>query len=76
MIVRNGVVIHHRDCTYCQYRRNVPKPIQPKKRRGKLDMLEQCELTGLEIAPPGSINRVCAAYRQIGCDCPSCSAQN
>ena len=72
MLVLNGNIIHHRNCTYCTLRTNVPKPIQKKKRsKGKLEMMEVCSLTGNEIPPPMSPGRVCDAYKQVGCECPT-----
>ncbi len=63
-----GEVLHHKDCTYCVYRLNIPTKEGRKNRT-----FELCQLHKLRCAPVNSIERYCPDYKQVGCECEACS---
>lgn len=63
-------IIHHNNCTYCQYREQIPVGTKSKHRE-----LERCALTNQQIPrpfDPDGGRRYCERYRQRGCECDRC----
>lgn len=62
--------VHHKDCTWCVFRQEVPVEIK----RGKVvKSREVCTRTLVNIPPPYDVNRYCDQYRQINCGCTRCN---
>lgn len=59
-----GKVIHHNDCTYCEYRFQATF-----KKKGKKYEIERCRLH----MQPVPESRCCSSYVQHGCACPECT---
>ena len=62
-----GKWIHHNDCTYCRYRKNIPIQEGRKKRTYEL-----CQLHKRRCASVNSIERYCPDYKQVNCNCDGC----
>jgi len=62
-----GKPIHHKDCTYCDFRVVFKHELKKKKVRE----LEKCGVSGAIIPPPGG-DRYCSEYTQRTCDCEQC----
>jgi hypothetical protein len=70
MTIVRGRFIHHNNCTYCQYRQQIPAGTKSKRRE-----LERCALTDQHIPrpfDPDGGQRYCEHYRQKGCACDRC----
>lgn len=63
----SGKVLHHNDCTYCQFRHRIPF-MEGKKKRS----MEVCKKHERRCVPVGDPERYCEDYRQINCDCDNC----
>jgi hypothetical protein len=70
MIIRFGKVVHHNDCTYCQFRADTPVG----KKGKRIFIEERCRLTNWRIPAPFSTDgiRYCPEYKQVGCECEAC----
>lgn len=64
----NGDVLHHKDCTYCIFRKQIQVSKRPKREK------EVCAITGAHIPEvTDGRRRYCDEYVQKGCECDACS---
>lgn len=63
----SGKPIHRYDCTWCKHRIVYPRKVLAKHE------VEKCAVTGKLCGRPGTNDRWCEYYQQIGCDCESCT---